>query len=74
MKVIMTSALVFFAFFIVNAQTVKITRGYIKKDGTYVQPHFKTAPNKTKLDNFSSKGNINPFTGKKGRKKNELDF
>lgn len=42
-------------------------RGYIKPStGRYVAPHFKTTPNKTRLDNFSTKGNYNPFTGKKG--------
>jgi hypothetical protein len=44
-----------------------IVRGYIKPStGKYVAPYFKTAPNKTKLDNFSTKGNYNPYTGKKG--------
>ena len=46
----------------------KPTRGYLKKDGTYVQPHEKTAPNKSKDDNYSTKGNENPYTGKKGSK------
>jgi hypothetical protein len=42
-------------------------RGYIKPStGRYVAPHYKTTPNKTKFDNFSTKGNVNPFTGKKG--------
>lgn len=41
-------------------------RGYTKKDGTYVPPHFRTNPNSTMRDNWSSSGNFNPFTGKKG--------
>lgn len=41
-------------------------RGYTRKDGTYVPPHDRTAPNDTKLDNWSTKGNINPETGKPG--------
>ncbi|MBI4035731.1 hypothetical protein HY383_02190 [Candidatus Daviesbacteria bacterium] len=41
-------------------------KGYTKKNGTYVAPHYKTPPNKSKFDNFSTKGNINPYTGKKG--------
>ena len=40
--------------------------GYIKKDGTYVAPSQATNPNATKLDNYSSKGNVNPYTGKEG--------
>ncbi|MBI2355893.1 MAG: hypothetical protein HYV13_01635 [Candidatus Doudnabacteria bacterium] len=41
-------------------------KGYTTKNGTYVQPHVRTSPNKSKLDNYSTKGNINPYTGKKG--------
>ena len=40
--------------------------GYTKKDGTYVVPHNRTSPNGTQRDNWSSKGNINPNTGKEG--------
>jgi hypothetical protein len=42
--------------------------GYTKKSGTYVAPHYQTNPNRTKLDNWSTKGNVNPFTGKLGTK------
>jgi hypothetical protein len=41
-------------------------RGYVKKDGTYVAPHHATNPNGTKADNYSTKGNVNPYTGKVG--------
>ena len=41
-------------------------KGYTKKDGTYVAPHDRSAPNKSKKDNWSSKGNMNPETGKEG--------
>lgn len=44
------------------------TKGYVKKDGTYVAPAHATNPNKSKSDNWSSKGNTNPHTGKKGTK------
>lgn len=44
------------------------TRGYVKKDGTYVEPHYQTNPNKTKTDNWSTKGNYNQRTGKEGTK------
>lgn len=43
-------------------------RGHVKKDGTYVQPHHATNPNKTQRDNWSSKPNVNPYTGKQGTK------
>ena len=44
----------------------KRTKGYTKKNGTYVAPHHKTKSNKSKHDNYSTKGNTNPYTGKKG--------
>lgn len=41
-------------------------RGYVTKSGTYVAPHIQTAPNSTKVDNWSSRPNVNPYTGKPG--------
>lgn len=44
-------------------------KGYYKpKTGTYVQPHYRSSPNRTRIDNWSTKGNYNPFTAKKGYK------
>jgi hypothetical protein len=43
-------------------------KGYTRKDGTVVPGYYKTAPNKTKNDNYSTKGNVNPHTGKPGTK------
>jgi hypothetical protein len=50
------------------AQTGKshAKQGYVTKNGTYVAPSYSTNPNETKLDNYSTKGNINPYTGKAG--------
>jgi hypothetical protein len=39
------------------------------KKGKYVKAHERTAPNSTQTDNYSTKGNVNPYTGKKGTKK-----
>ena len=41
-------------------------RGYTTKRGTYVESHQRTTPNRSKMDNWSTKGNVNPYTGKKG--------
>lgn len=43
-------------------------RGHVTKQGTYVAPSVRTAPNRTKIDNYSTKGNVNPMTGKEGTK------
>jgi hypothetical protein len=42
--------------------------GYYKQNGTYVQPHMRSSPNSTTLDNYSTKGNVNPYTGQAGTK------
>ena len=47
----------------------KRVKGYSKKNGTYVQPHNRSKSNKTQKDNWSSKPNSNPYTGKKGSKR-----
>lgn len=41
-------------------------RGYTTKRGTYVAPHHQTNPDHTQRNNYSTKGNVNPWTGKTG--------
>lgn len=50
----------------VSAQTQKYQKGYYKKNGTYVQGHYKTSPDRTNHNNYSTRGNRNPTTGNKG--------
>lgn len=50
---------------VAEARSVRV-KGYFRKDGTYVAPHVRSAPNSSKLDNYSTKGNVNPYTGKTG--------
>lgn len=40
--------------------------GYIRQDGTYVAPHYRSAPNNYRYDNYSSQGNVNPYNGNVG--------
>ena len=40
--------------------------GYTKANGTYVSGYYRTDPNSTTDDNYSAKGNINPYTGTTG--------
>ena len=49
----------------VNYNTTTVS-GYTRSNGTYVQSHVRTMPNNTNWDNFSTKGNSNPFTGSTG--------
>ena len=39
-------------------------KGYYRKDGTYVRPHYRTAPDSNPYNNYSYPGNYNPNTGK----------
>lgn len=41
-------------------------RGYFRSDGTYVAPSYRSSPNSTTLDNYSTRGNVNPYTGQAG--------
>ena len=41
-------------------------QGYITSNGTYVAPYVRTSPNATRLDNYSTQGNYNPYNGKMG--------
>lgn len=43
-------------------------KGYTTKNGSYVAPHYRTNPNATRYDNWSTKGNVNPYTGRYGTK------
>lgn len=44
------------------------TSGYTKRNGTHVQSYMHTAPDHTRSNNFSTSGNVNPYTGKRGSK------
>ena len=43
-----------------------LVKGYTRRDGTYVAPHLRSDPNGTVTDNWSFKGNPNPYTGREG--------
>lgn len=47
----------------VSADYVK---GYTRRDGTYVQGYNRSSPNNTVRDNYSHRGNLNPYTGETG--------
>ena len=40
--------------------------GYTRKDGTRVAPHHRSRPDGDSRNNYSTKGNVNPYTGKRG--------
>ena len=63
MKTILASLAIVLCASAAHADTVN---GYMRKDGTYVQPYQRSSPNSTTLDNYSTRGNVNPYTGEQG--------
>lgn len=43
-------------------------KGYYKANGTYVKPYIRSNPDGVFGNNFSTKGNVNPYTGVVGTK------
>jgi hypothetical protein len=54
------------AMFATSAAGAGYVRGHVTKNGTYVAPHYRSSPNSTRSDNYSTKGNYNPYTGQAG--------
>jgi hypothetical protein len=48
------------------AQSTVYVHGYTRSNGTYVQGHYRTAPDATRNNNWTTVGNVNPYTGKAG--------
>ena len=69
-KLILTAAIGFFgtiAFGQTNFNEVKVD-SYFKSDGTFVQEHYRTAPDNSFNNNWTTVGNTNPHTGVVGTK------
>jgi hypothetical protein len=67
---VMAFAIIFGTFSVPEYAEAKVRVKSYYKPSTYryVAPHYRTSPNRTKLDNWSTKGNYNPYTGKIGTK------
>lgn len=47
---------------------VRVKSYYKPSTGTYTNSYYRSSPNKSRYDNYSTKGNYNPYTGKTGTK------
>jgi len=66
-KRIIISAILIFIIFLLFLSFVYAdvwVNGYYKKNGTYVQGHWRSSPDSDPTNNFSYPGNVNPYTGK----------
>jgi len=68
MKVLACAVLALLAFSSAAEAKGVHVRGYTTKRGTYVMPSMRTSPNRTRTDNWSARGNVNPYTGRAGTK------
>lgn len=70
MKRLLFIALIFSFVLIVFVNAVEAyayrTNGYYRRNGTYVQQHYRTSPDNSRWNNYSTRGNYNPYTGRKG--------
>ncbi len=66
-KVILVIAIIV-SCFTTFAQGHHKVKGYFKSNGTFVQSHHRTNANYKVSDNWSTKPNVNPYTGKTGAK------
>jgi hypothetical protein len=48
-------------------------RGYFRSNGTYVQPHYRSAPDGNPYNNYSTYPNVNPYTGQQGTRYRSSD-
>ena len=58
--------LLFSILFTTSVLADSFVSGYFKRNGIYVQPHFRSSPDISTFNNYNSWGNINPYTGKWG--------
>ena len=63
-KILVSAIFVLFSLSPVLADTW--VNGYYKSNGTYVQGHYRSSPDSYKNNNWSTSGNSNPYTGKRG--------
>jgi len=60
--VLMASA----AFAASSAYAQVYVRGHYRSNGSYVQPHYRSSPDSSFYNNWSTYPNINPYTGRMG--------
>lgn len=55
-----------------SAVADKYVHPHLRNNGAYVGGHIRSNPDSFRFDNYSSKGNTNPYTGERGYKRNEF--
>jgi hypothetical protein len=67
MRVLIVAGLIAAAFAgAAQAQNSHYVHGYYRSNGTYVAPHYQTNRDYSRANNWSTMGNVNPYTGEPG--------
>lgn len=66
MKILILSIVAASALIATSAAAQVGVSGYYRSNGTYVAPHVRTNPNNTINDNWTTRPNVNPYTGRVG--------
>lgn len=66
MKTLIIAATALMSSTALDAQNVYVGP-HVRSNGTVVQGHWRTAPNASRTDNWSSRPNVNPMTGRAGQ-------
>lgn len=61
------------SFFVAQAYADTYVRGYVRKDGIYVAPHYRSSPDRNYNNNWSVSPNVNPYTGQRGTRSPTLN-
>jgi hypothetical protein len=48
------------------ADAASRVRGYTRNNGTYVAPHMRSSPDRSYNNNWTTRPNVNPYTGQRG--------
>jgi hypothetical protein len=60
------ASLVLFGSVTYAAEASTYVRGYYRSSGTYVSSHYRSTSDRSFSNNWSTRGNYNPYTGSKG--------
>lgn len=61
-----TLAILLAASFAATAFAQTYVKPHVRKDGTYVEGHYRSSPDSSRLNNYSTQGNYNPYNGQTG--------
>ena len=73
MKKLIFAATMLILSFTSFSQTSTYVNGYTRSNGTYVSGYYRTTADYTKDNNYSTIGNVNPYTGSFGTKQGGLN-